>query len=214
MSFVSLSNPLLQTKVETDFSPIHIGSQSKSIQTENEKNLLLQGNIFYHSQLSISVSAADMAFYWKRCDVLANFISQFYFYSYESKQIDKNTISTVINELVENAAKHSDKENNKITIEIKDLGNQLRIEVKNKITPWMKAIFENKILTLQTNPINDLYFEALEANNRGNANFGIGLLRLLKDYQLPIAYEFTKLEGNVFEITMRAHILISENETL
>ncbi|GBF42211.1 GHKL domain protein [Leptospira ellinghausenii] len=214
MSFVCLPNPMFQTKVVTDFSPIHLRSQTNSNQTNDEKNLLLQGNIYYHSQLSISVSVADMAFYWKRCDVLSNFISQFYFHSFESKQLDQNTISTVINELVENAAKYSDKEESKIHIEIKDLGNQLRIEVKNIITPWMKAIFENKIQTIQSHDINELYFEALEAHHKGIPTFGLGLLRLLKDYQLPLAYEFTKLEGNDFEITMRAHLFISETETL
>lgn len=147
-----------------------------------------------------------MTFYWKRCDVLSNFISQFYFHSYESKRLDKNAISTIINELVENAAKYSDKENSKIYIEIKDLGSDLRLEVKNRVTPWMKAIFENKIQTIQQGNINQLYFDALESRNNGSGSEGMGLLILLKDYQLKLAYEFTKTEELDFDLTIRVHI--------
>ncbi|MCW7493377.1 ATP-binding protein [Leptospira sp. 2 VSF19] len=206
MSFVSLTS-LKQTNLNKT------NDSANTNEIENEKQIsvdtrssLLEQKIFFHSQLSIAVSAADMNFYWKRCDVLSNFISQFYFHSYEAKKLDKNAISTIINELVENAAKYSDKENSKIHIEIKDLGTDLRLEVKNRVTPWMKAIFENKIKTIQEGDINQLYFDALESRNNGSGSEGLGLLILLKDYQLKLAYEFCKTDESGFDLTIRVHI--------
>ncbi|TGM60506.1 slr1658 superfamily regulator [Leptospira vanthielii] len=206
MSFVSLTSVKSTLPKKTnDYT--HPNDYTNEISLLIERtNFLLEQKVFFHSHLSISVSSADMTFYWKRCDVLSNFISQFYFHSYESKRLDKNAISTIINELVENAAKYSDKENSKIYIEIKDLGTDLRLEVKNRVTPWMKAIFENKIQTIQEGNINQLYFDALESRNNGSGSEGMGLLILLKDYQLKLAYEFTKTEELDFDLTIRVHI--------
>ncbi|WP_244310472.1 DUF6272 family protein [Leptospira noumeaensis] len=206
MSFVSFStgNPKFTEKTN---DPIFVEeNRNKNQRLTSEETSLLEGKVLYHSHLSISLSAIDMTFYWKRCDVLSNFISQFYFHSYESKKLDNNAISTIINELVENAAKYSDKENSKIFLEIKDLGTHLRVEVKNRVTPWTKAIFENKINTIQSGNLEQLYFDALETRNHGSGNAGIGLLMLLKDYHLNLAYEFTKVDEFSFEVTMRVHI--------
>ncbi|EOQ98501.1 GHKL domain protein [Leptospira wolbachii serovar Codice str. CDC] len=206
MSFVSLTSVKSTIPDQTNnFPHANDHTNEKPILIERT-NFLLEQKVFFHSHLSISVSSSDMTFYWKRCDVLSNFISQFYFHSYESKRLDKNAISTIINELVENAAKYSDKENSKIYIEIKDLGSDLRLEVKNRVTPWMKAIFENKIQTIQQGNINQLYFDALESRNNGSGSEGMGLLILLKDYQLKLAYEFTKTEELDFDLTIRVHI--------
>ncbi|EMY70970.1 slr1658 superfamily regulator [Leptospira vanthielii] len=206
MSFVSLTS-VKSTLPKKNNDYTHPNDYTNEISLLIERtNFLLEQKVFFHSHLSISVSSADMTFYWKRCDVLSNFISQFYFHSYESKRLDKNAISTIINELVENAAKYSDKENSKIYIEIKDLGTDLRLEVKNRVTPWMKAIFENKIQTIQEGNINQLYFDALESRNNGSGSDGMGLLILLKDYQLKLAYEFTKTEELDFDLTIRVHI--------
>ncbi|TGK55348.1 ATP-binding protein [Leptospira kanakyensis] len=205
MSFVSFSNHGFKIAEKTN-DPLFSQNKNHHLTIPNEEISLLEKTVLYHSHLSISLSAIDMTFYWKRCDVLSNFISQFYFHSYESKKLDNNAISTIINELVENAAKYSDKENNKIFLEIKDLGHNLRIEVKNRVTPWTKAVFENKINTIQSGDIDQLYFDALESRNHGTGNMGIGLLMLLKDYQLKLAYEFTKVDEFSFEVTIRVHI--------
>ncbi|PJZ44397.1 DUF6272 family protein [Leptospira brenneri] len=206
MSFVSFSAPAPTLREKTNFPLSSKDTIDHNATVKSEDKSLLEGSVLYHSHLSISLSAIDMTFYWKRCDVLSNFISQFYFHSYESKHLDKNAISTIINELVENAAKYSDKENSKIFVEIKDLGTSLRVEVKNRVSPWIKAIFENKIQMIQSGNIDQLYFEALESRNHGTGNMGIGLLMLLKDYQLKLAYEFTKMDDSSFDVTIRVHI--------
>lgn len=206
MSFVSLtseeSTPR-EFKNQTNAKEI----PDTSISYIEEINPLRETKIFFHSHLSIYVSSTDMNFYWKRCAILSNFISQFYSHSFESENLDKNAISTIINELVENSAKYSDKENNTIFIEIKDLGKVLRVEVKNRVTPWVKAIFENKIQAIQEGNINQMYFDALESRNNGSGSEGLGILRLLKDYGLKLAYEFTKQEIG-FDLTIRVHIPI------
>lgn len=212
MSFVTLTSTKQTNPIKAEHSQNYIQMKNEKPVTTENKSLLLEQKIFFHSQLSIAVSAADMNFYWKRCDVLSNFISQFYFHSYEAKKLDKNAISTIINELVENAAKYSDKENNTVYIEIKDLGTDLRLEVKNHVTPWMKAIFENKIQTIKDGDINQLYFDALESRNNGSGSEGMGLLILLKDYQLKLAYEFNETEEHGFDLTIRVHIPVESNQ--
>lgn len=212
MSFVSLTSFKQSNSNITNFSPNFYEMGNENQTAIESTSLLLEQKIFFHSQLSIAVSAADMNFYWKRCDVLSNFISQFYFHSYEAKKLDKNAISTIINELVENAAKFSDKENSIVQIEIKDLGTDLRLEVKNHVTPWMKAIFENKIQSIKEGDINQLYFDALESRNNGSGSEGMGLLILLKDYHLNLAYEFTKTEKSGFDLTIRVHIPVENNQ--
>jgi len=175
------------------------------ISSDSDDSLSIE-NLPYHGHLSLSVYAQDMTLQWKRCEIVSNFISQFYSGANRNESIDTNSISTIINELIENAAKYSEKENSKVFIEIKDLGNKLRVDVKNRVSSRIKLNFETITKTIASGNINQMYFDALESKHKDDQTSGIGLLMLLNDYHLNIAYQIKNLHSDSFEITVRAHI--------
>ncbi|BDA77881.1 histidine kinase [Leptospira kobayashii] len=208
MSFVSspIGNSEVSGKNETETSQsreniIYVISQNRDLSLTEE-------NLPYHSHLSLSVYTQDMTFHWKRCEIVSNFVSQFYSGSDGDKSVDANSASTIINELIENAAKYSEKENSKIYIEIKDLGNKLRVDVKNKVSSWTKLNFEKLMQIIASGNVNQMYFDALESKHTEDKTSGIGLLMLLNDYHLNLGYKIKSNQQDNFEITIRAHIPI------
>ncbi len=206
MSFVSL--PIVNSEVleknETATSPSR--ENIINVILNNSDLSLSEENLPYHSHLSLSVYVQDMTFHWKRCEIVSNFVSQFYSGLDGDKSIDANSASTIINELIENAAKYSEKENSKIYIEIKDLGNKLRVDVKNKVSSRAKLNFEKKMQTIVSGNANQMYFDALESKHTEDKTSGIGLLMLLNDYHLDLGYKIKSTHQNNFEIMIRAHI--------
>ncbi|TGN07123.1 slr1658 superfamily regulator [Leptospira ilyithenensis] len=178
-----------------------------SVISSNGDIFLSAENLPYHSHLSLSVYAQDMTFHWKRCEIVSNFVSQFYSGSGKDESLDTNSASTIMNELIENAAKYSEKENSKIYIEIKDLGNTLRVDVKNKVSSWTKQNFEKLMQTIVSGNVNQMYFDALESKQTEDKTSGIGLLMLLNDYHLNLGYRIKSTHQGSFEITVRVHIL-------
>lgn len=166
------------------------------------------------SVIEIHLKPIDLMTYWKRIGVLSDFIGYFYGYSYQPEYSAEewkkrsseivNSISTVFNELLENAAKYSFDKKSDIDISLVQRGKAFEIIVENKTNVTNIIEYEKSLKEIFSHPnFEELYFQKLEASHEEGQS-GIGLLMILKDY--PVEMEVTILESET-NSKIRSHML-------
>jgi len=147
--------------------------------------------------LRVTLQPIDLMTYWKRCGLIADFGAQFYAYAYgKNNDIIQNTISTVLNELVENAAKFSKQRDSYVEIVMKHYINLVSIEVVNEATPRISESFRGYVRQLVESDHEDLYFKKLEEKAEDDTSSGLGLLMILKDYPCRFGAKFEEKNDN------------------
>jgi hypothetical protein len=149
-----------------------------------------EGDIF------IRVKPIDLISYWKRCGILANFSAAFYAFTKENPKIQENAISTVVNELIENATKFSVKREAEVLVQMKLYDTVLKIQIENLTTKHHFLKLQRQLKRLQSNhDLENLYFETLVAKSESPEDSGIGLLLIRKDYQIRLGAKFIESDG-------------------
>ncbi|TGN13150.1 slr1658 superfamily regulator [Leptospira ilyithenensis] len=167
-------------------------------------------NLPADGQLKLIFQPIDMTTYWRRCGLTANFVAGFYSYCYEASDTKANSLSTIINELLENASKFSKAREGRIQIELKHYGNLLKVDVSNIASKNLRESFEAFVSKLQAENVEELYFSTLESKEDGDTKSGLGLLMMLKDYPVRFGYSFNEIDADTHEITVRAIINVEE----
>jgi hypothetical protein len=145
--------------------------------------------------LRVTLQPIDLMTYWKRCGLIADFGAKFYAYAYgKNNEIIENTISTVLNELVENAAKFSKQRDSYVEIVLKHYINLVSIEVANEATPRISESFRNYVRQLAESDHEELYFKKLEEKAEDDTSSGLGLLMILKDYPCRFGAKFEEMQ--------------------
>lgn len=162
------------------------------------------------SVVKLEFHPIDLVTHWKRCGLMADFVASFYSYSSPGKKDERilYNLSTVINELIENAAKFS-RQRSPVFMNLKHYSNLLQVQVTNQVTKQVAENFKNKVNTLLTADLEELYFQQLEEKDENDTQSGIGLMMILKDYPVTMAFKFNEIdEGKAIEIVVRAFISI------
>lgn len=171
---------------------------------------IIPENLPADGQLRLIFQPIDMTTYWRRCGLTANFVAGFYSYCYEASEAKANALSTIINELLENASKFSKAREGRIHVELKQYGNLLRIDVLNVASKALRETFEHFVDQLLSENVEELYFNTLETKEDGDTKSGLGLLMMLKDYPVRFGYSFHEVDADTHEITVRAIINVEE----
>ncbi len=170
------------------------------------ENLPAEGDVF------IRLKPIDMIAYWKRCGMLADFAAAFYAYTRDEPTVQENSISTVFNELIENATKYSVKRGAEMTIHMMLYDSVLKIQIENITTDQHFESFKSHLTNLlESDDLDTMYFEILAEKSEGSTDSGIGLLLLLKDYPLDIGAKFTKENGRN-KVTLQAFYRLDDDE--
>jgi len=134
---------------------------------------------------------------WEKCIIISDFFSDYYTSTIVNKKKEISlTLSTIINELIENAVKHSTKEHNEISIHLKKFDKEVLIIIENIAT---KEKVNNLIHTL--NLINSKDTELLMLNRIKNnllyhqENSEIGLLNIINYYTTNIGAKVIPLKN-------------------
>ncbi|TGL51462.1 histidine kinase [Leptospira kemamanensis] len=167
-------------------------------------------NLPSDGQFRLMFLPIDMTAYWRRCGLTANFVAGFYSYCYEESESKINSLSTIINELLENATKFSKVKDGKIKVELKHYGNLLKIDVLNVASKTLRDSFELFVSKIILEKVEDMYFSTLETKEDSDTKSGLGLLMLLKDYPVRFGYSFQEIDADTHEITVRAIINVEE----
>jgi len=173
------------------------------IKTIGDFNLIPE-SIPAEGDVYIRLRPIDLITYWKRCGILANFAAAFYAYTQEHPTEQENSISTVFNELIENATKYSVKRGAEVTIHMMLYDKILKIEIENITTEHHYQSFQKHLQKLvEADDLDELYFETLAAKSQSSEDSGIGLLLLMKDYPIKIGARFRE-EDNKFKVLLQA----------
>jgi hypothetical protein len=150
--------------------------------------------------LRIYFKPIDVEKQWIRCATVSNFVAA-YFQDVDRDPalppiIDTNLLSTVLNELIENAAKYSAnrEQENELTVHI--FKNSLQIAVSNVATAHQAEGVLVQLNTPKTeDELEELYMNKLQdlsENGLSQRSAGLGLLMLQKDYPISLAASFNK----------------------
>lgn len=167
------------------------------------------------SKIEIHLKPMDLMRYWRRIGILSNFIGYFYGFSFlpniPNESIDMknseivNSISTVFNELLENAAKYSYDKKADIEISLIHRGKTFEIYVRNKTNESNVVAYEASLKEIfSAKDLDKLYIEKLETKENDPHRSGIGLIMVLKDY--PVEMEVSlESEGN--DTIISSHVI-------
>lgn len=146
-------------------------------------------------EVSVTVRPIDFTAYWKRCGIMADFAAAFYAYAHDQPAFHKNTISTIFNELIENATKYSVKRDAEVTIQMMLYDTVLKIEIVNTPPPaHFEKLKQHMIKLTESADLDEMYIRTLESKLENTPDSGMGLLILTKDYDLKIGAQFQKSE--------------------
>jgi hypothetical protein len=163
------------------------------------------------AHLELGVNSFDLRTVWQRCGLLSNLVAGYISSAYfdEGKGYNSeifSSISTIFQELIENAAKFSMHRDAVIRIRVKHYERVTRIEVQNDSSTVHSQKFEAHLKVLFTAPdLDDLQVSILESRSRDQLESGIGLLMLLKDYPVRLGVRFASHGQDHDVVTVRIY---------
>lgn len=161
----------------------------------------------FNEKLYLSVIPENILTYWSKVSDVANFVADFYYYDYPDRAV-QNNISTVLNELIENAVKFSNIKERHIDIYSFNNSGELVFQVTNSISPesWneLKKIHQE----METTDLKKLYIKRIQDLSRKKSGTGIGLLLLKKDYSIDINFslEENSEKGDLLTTTVKMKV--------
>lgn len=163
------------------------------------------------AQLELNVSPIDLTTHWQRCSLISDMVAGYVAYAYPTgfkgpKSVIFSSLSTIFQELIENAARYSRQRGGMITIRIKHYNRVVRLEVQNDTMPGIGERFEKHLKMLFESPdLDNLHVQILEDQMFGRWQSGIGLLMLLKDYPVKIGVRILRDRPDTESIVVRAY---------
>jgi hypothetical protein len=140
-----------------------------------------------NAELSMRFVPHDLVEHWRRCGLTADFLAHFLAYNFTVRETALNVISTVLNELLENAVKFSADKARMISLVLVHYGDTVCIETKNFTDAACAASFQTFLARLTTEDAEELFRQQIEyAMTSDQASSGLGLITLKKDHQAQI----------------------------
>ena len=166
------------------------------------------------SECSLHIRSDDLFRNWRRVSLSSDFVARYYSYFFPyrekargvmSRDSAENSISFVLNELVENTAKYSDAENKKVHIRIWLLESVLLFSVSNFITEKLCGSFLALAQEILSGNAEELYIKRLEKNTEeSGGGSGLGYLTLINDYGITLGFKFEKTGDGIVRVTVQA----------
>jgi len=134
---------------------------------------------------------------WKKCSLIANFFGNYQAESYkDNKKQIISTISTISNELIENAIKFSEKDYSEISISIKKHESSILIQVSNIANDTNTERLKNTLSKIYNKNISAFQIEKINRNAIDNTSFSeIGLINIAKDFSDKVGAKITPIEN-------------------
>jgi hypothetical protein len=168
------------------------------------------------SQTSLVADAADMLQNWRRVSLSSDFLAKYYsyYFPYKEKAKDRisrdsaeNTISFVMNELIENTAKYTDGRDKTVTIKIMLYEHHVVFQVANFLTPALADSFSKLAREILESNAEELYIKRLERNTESDSgDSGLGYLTLINDYGIRMGFRFQKIDADMVQVTIQARM--------
>ncbi len=148
----------------------------------------------------------DIFHNWDRAGSISDFIAE-YFGTYYEKKTASNIISTIFNELIENAVKFTKNNSQPITITVKKSNNSFLSRITNTIPNHRKDAFVGICENLFSSDLDELFIHRIEEGVSDNTKSGIGLILLKKDYHIDTSFDFFE-DNNLNKVSVTVKLTI------
>jgi hypothetical protein len=166
-----------------------------------------------NDELSIDfVVPLELVSQWRRCGLVADFLAGTHALNLAYPQTALSVLSTVINELLENAVKFSKDRNKLVTISVRQTHDIVRIEVINVTNEAQAAELESFLFQLSETDAETLFFNRLESLGHLDSihQSGVGLLTVLNDYQAGLGVKISpKPDEKLHEVSVTITIKLA-----
>jgi hypothetical protein len=158
----------------------------------------------------LGLDAVDMSHNWRRCSLSADFLARYYsyYFPYREKATDRisrdaaeNTISYILNELIENTAKYSDASDTGVEVTVRLRESDVLFQVSNHVTARRAGDFTRLVSDLLGGNPEKLYIAQLEKNSDSS---GLGYLTMINDYGISLGFMVKKNADDVFTVSVQA----------
>lgn len=180
---------------------------------------LVPADLVPEARFSLTLAPSELTAHWQRCGRVSDFVAGYIASAFAataavgpSGSLEDGplftSISTVFQELIENAAKFSRKRDSAIQVRVKHFSRILMYEVENTTTPAFAQRFEEYLRqTGEGQDLTALYLRTIEAHHESGADVqrsGLGLLVIRKDHGVRVGVRFTEDASGRPSVTVRA----------
>lgn len=152
---------------------------------------------------------------WARCGATSDYLAQYQSINIKQDHPTQILMSSVINELMENAVKFSADKTKMITVSIRHYGYDVVIEAINITDKLGVDGLKSFVSKLQNaTSYEDLFFEQLESSfvfDSEGLTSGIGILSILKDYNAKIGIRIEEISESYQTFRVYVQVLIPTN---
>ncbi len=158
----------------------------------------------------LDLDAGDISHNWRRCSLTADFLARYYsyYFPYREKAMDRisrdtaeNTISYILNELIENTAKYSDAVETAVAVAVHLRDNDILFQVSNHVSAERAGRFTRLVADLLKGNPEELYMAQLEKNTEAS---GLGYLTMINDYGVSLGFRVEKSAEDDFTVSVQA----------
>ncbi len=128
------------------------------------------------SAIELEVVPIDLVTEWRRCGMVADFMADYMVHAFERRDAARSILSTVANELVENAAKFSADKRAAAHISIRHHGEVVHAEVRNEATDKHVQDLRELLADLARDDATAVFRRRMDDRR------GLGLALLARDY--------------------------------
>jgi hypothetical protein len=168
----------------------------------------------------VHLKSDDLFQNWRRVSLSADFIARYYSYFFPYKEkaqeiLDResaeNSISFVLNELIENTAKYSDAGNKEVEITVWMLGTFVLFNVSNFVKEELAGSFLKVAREILDGDPEELYIRKLEKNiEETTGGSGLGYLTLINDFGVALGFKLEKMGQDLVKVTVQAKMKYKE----
>ncbi len=172
------------------------------------------------SDSTLLLNADEMSQNWRRVSLTADYLAKYYsyFFPYKEKALftmsrneAENTLSFIINELIENTAKYSNTSKKSVGIKFTLEQHTIFLQISNYITADAAQEFTATCREIFENNTEELYIKKLEENaETGKGGSGLGYLTLINDYGISLGFKFEKIGEKIIKVTTQASMKYKE----
>ncbi len=159
----------------------------------------------------LTVRALDLIAHWKRCGLIADWLGSFLQYDFEAeaRPAASELLSTVMNELVENAAKFTADKDAPLQIAARHDGETIVLETRSTADGHRVERLRSALEAVASEDMAELFRRRIEERSEPGSS-GLGLLLLQRDYGVRLAARLEPKAPGLWNVVVQAVVDIEE----
>lgn len=155
----------------------------------------------------LTLQAGDFYAEWKRCSMVANYISEYASYQFPQRERVENLISTIANEILESVVRLAPATSD-LVFRCEQTASGLLLETEHFIRPEAAAGYQEFLASLRAETSEELFLQLLTDDERLIPTFNqLGLSMLVQDFGVHLS---DTLDVDTNRICTKAAIAIEE----